>query len=79
MLWRKVVTIALFLLVSACIAEKEDVSAEDDDDGFYDSRGESSNFLLRKVFMQEFSNVSRSLKNKSDLNIAFHLRHKKHQ
>lgn len=45
MLWRKVVPIALFLLVSACIAEKDDISVEDDDDGFYDSRGESSLFL----------------------------------
>lgn len=50
MLWRKVVPIALCLLVSACIAEKEDISLEDDDDGFYDSRGESSNFIPRKVF-----------------------------
>lgn len=41
MLWRKTVTIALLLLVSACIAEKLDDSMEEiDDDSFYDSRGE---------------------------------------
>lgn len=42
MLWRKFVAVALLLLVSACIAEKEDDSIEDTDDSFYDSRGESA-------------------------------------
>lgn len=49
MLWRKTVTIALLLLVSACIAEKVDESIEDgeiDDESFYDSKGEFKKFVL---------------------------------
>lgn len=44
MLWKKVLTIAL-LLVSACIAVKEEDSIERSDDSFYDSRGEKIRFL----------------------------------
>lgn len=36
---KKIVAVALLLLVSFASAEKEDDSLEQDDDSFYDSRG----------------------------------------
>lgn len=44
---KKIVAIALLLLVSFASAEKEDDSLEQDDDSFYDSRGEFSSIFVR--------------------------------